>query len=114
MAVLETGEHVHIVERRFFVDDVRRHFVGVVKAYDENSLRIVGYVWVFNAREGRFSRRREKRERVLVLGDKLIINVLPRTVRPEEIVYVSDGNRRMAITDNKGFSLDISEFVEVR
>lgn len=42
MPVLEAGERVHIVERRFFVDDVRRHFVGVVKAYDENSLRIIG------------------------------------------------------------------------
>jgi hypothetical protein len=114
MAVLEIGEVVHIVERRFFVDDVRRHFVGLVKAYDENSLRIVGYVWVYNVREGRFVRRREKRERVLVLGDKLIINVLPKSIRPEEVVYVSGSDRRMAITDKKDFSLDISEFVDVK
>jgi hypothetical protein len=114
MSVLEEGEIVHIVERRFFVDDVRRHFVGVVKAYDENSIRIVGYVWVYNVREGKFVRRREKRERILVLGDKLIINVLPRTIRPEEIVYVVGSDRRMAITDKKNFSLDISEFVDVK
>jgi hypothetical protein len=114
MAVIEAGERVHIVERRFFVDDVRRHLVGIVKEYDENSLRLVGYVWVYNAREGRFVRRREKRERVLVLGDKLIINILPKTVAPEEIVYASDSSRRMYITDNKKFALDISEFVDVK
>jgi hypothetical protein len=114
MTVLEAGEHVHIVERRFFVDDVRRHFVGVVKAYDENSIRITGYVWVYNHREGKFVRRRDKRERVLVLGDKLIINIIPKSVQPEDLVYVTDASHRMAITDRKNFTLDISEFVEMK
>jgi hypothetical protein len=88
--------------------------VGVVKAYDENSIRITGYVWVYNNREGKFVRRREKRERVLVLGDKLIINVIPKSVQPEDLVYATDANRRMAITDRKNFTLDISEFVEMK
>jgi hypothetical protein len=39
---------------------------------------------------------------VLVLGDKLIINVLPKSIRPEEVVYVSGSDRRMAITDQEG------------
>lgn len=97
-----------------FFDDVSRYPVGRVKAYDENCIRIVGYVWVYSTREGGLLRRREKREWVLVLGDKLVINILPPTVSPESTVYATDTSRKMFVTDGKKFSLGISEFVELK
>jgi hypothetical protein len=77
MNVIDVGEKLHIVEKRYFADDVRRHFVGEVKAYNNNILRLLGYVWVYNAQQAKFTRRKEIRERLLILGDRLIINVLP-------------------------------------
>ena len=57
MAVIKTGEKLHIVEKRFFVDDVRRHFIGEVKEADNNTIRLVGYVWFYNKRQAKFIRR---------------------------------------------------------
>jgi hypothetical protein len=114
MTSLEKDELVHIVERRFFADDVRRHFVGRVVSYDGDILRVVGYVWIFQNRTGKFVRRREKRERVFVLADNLIINVLPKGLTADAIVYATDNDRRMYITDTKGFALDLSEFAEIK
>lgn len=34
--VLEIGEKVHVMVKRAFVGDIRRHFVGEVKAVGEN------------------------------------------------------------------------------
>jgi hypothetical protein len=112
--ILEAGEKIHVVERRMFLDDVRRHFVGEVKRVTESAIRITGYVWVYNHREAKFVRRREKRDRLLVLGDRLIINVLPRDVVVEEVVYNTDDVRRMFVTDNRGFVLELSEFVDLK
>ena len=114
MATIEAGEVIHIIEKRIFADDVRRHFVGKVNGYDGTVLRVTGYVWIFSSRTGKFIRRREKRERVFVLGDRLIINVLPKNVAFDAIVYADDAQRRMYITDNHNFILDLSEFAELK
>ena len=42
--ILEQGEKVHIVERRYFTDDVRRHLVGEVIQCTEQAIRLEGYV----------------------------------------------------------------------
>jgi hypothetical protein len=67
MAIINIGEKLHVVEKRIFADDVRRHFVGEVKGYDPSIIRLSGYVWVYNVQQSKFIRRPEIRERILVL-----------------------------------------------
>ncbi len=112
MSIVAVNEKVHIIEKRLFVDDVRRHFVGEVKAYSDNAVRVVGYTWVYNSTEGRYKKRTGRRERIIILGDRIIINVIPKETIIEDVSYVVDKNSRLFITDNRNFQLDISEFVD--
>ncbi len=112
--ILEQGEKVHIVERRYFTDDVRRHLVGEVIKCTEQAIRLEGYVWVFDIGNGRFVRKPERRERIVCLGDRLTINVLPLEVDLETVKYVADPQRGLVVTDERSFSLEITEFGVMR
>ena len=112
--IFEIGEKVHIVERRFFTDDLRRHFVGEVIQCTDYAFRIVGYTWAFDSFKGEFTRKPEKRVRVIFGGERHTINIIPRHVNIEEIKYVRDQNKGLVATDGKGFSLEISEFTLMR
>ncbi len=50
--ILEPGEKVHIVERRYSADDVRRHLIGEVLRCTEQAIRLKGYVWFSILRTG--------------------------------------------------------------
>ena len=108
--ILEPGEKLHIVERRFFSDDVQRHVIGEVLRCTEQVIRLQGYIWVFDLSDGRFVRKPEKRERIIHLHGRLTINVIPRDVDPSMVKYVVDPQRGLQVTDGKDFSLDIAEF----
>jgi len=41
--ILEQGEKVHIIERRYFADDIRRHVAGEVLKCTEHAIRLKGY-----------------------------------------------------------------------
>jgi hypothetical protein len=112
--ILEQGENVHIIERRYFTDDVRRHLVGKVIKCTEQAIRLKGYVWVFDIANGRFIRKPERRERIVCLYDRLTINVLPPEVDLDAVKYVTDSQRGLVATDEKSFSLEITEFGVMR
>jgi hypothetical protein len=113
--ILEPGEKVHVVERRHFSDDVRRHFMGQVLKCTEYAVRLKGYVWVFDDMSGRFIRKPEMRERVISLvGDRLIINVIPPEVNIGEVRYVTDPQEGLLVTDGKNLFLEISELTAMR
>ena len=60
--MLRTGEKVHIIERRSFEKDLRRHFVGEIIDSSEQSIRVEGYAWVMDVTKGEFVRKPEKRQ----------------------------------------------------
>jgi hypothetical protein len=66
--ILEPGEKIHTIERRHFTDDIRRHVAGKVLRCTDQVVRLKGYVWVFDIVNGRFTRKAEKRERVIYLA----------------------------------------------
>jgi hypothetical protein len=111
--ILDIGEKVHIIERRLFADDLRRHLVGEITRCTENAIQLKAYVWVFHQLKG-FVRKPEKRERVLYLSDRLTINVIPREVKLEEIQYVNDPKKGLYVSDGKQFNLEINEFGDSR
>jgi len=109
-SVIEIGEKLHIITRRNFAEDLRRHFVGSVQAVALGEMRVIGYAFVFNPIDLAYRRRPEIRTRVFnTSGSMLIINVLPQTVRLDLMKYVMDDGR-LIVTDGSDFRLDVNEF----
>ena len=108
--VIELGEKVHIITRRKFEEDLRRHFLGVVLAVDGSLVRLEGYTFVFNANKNAFIKRPEKRVRIYDLSDSgYIVNIIPKEAELENVSYKMS-ELRLFVTDGKTFSLDINEF----
>jgi len=108
--ILCPGEKLHIIERRQFEGDVRRHFVGEVEEVSGSHLRVRGHAFVYSDRKQEFTRRAEERIRVFTLDSSLVINLLPPTIAVAEIRYVHSGTGLKA-TDGRSFQLDINEFM---
>lgn len=79
--VLEPGEIVHVVERRAFEADVRRHFAGRVDVVHDAAMRATGFVYALHAGRRLYERRSPERTRVFSLVDaRLVINVIPASL----------------------------------
>lgn len=109
-SLIEVGEKLHIITRRMFESDLRRHFAGTVRAVDGAVVRVQGYTYVFNANAQEYRRRPEVRTRIFALGDaQLIVNVIPSETDLERTLYVvRDG--RLVVSDGGKFNLDVNEF----
>lgn len=110
MKVVETDEIVHIIERRLFPDDVRRHFVGKVEAASKGCIRLRGFLFVYDTSASTFLRKPELRTRLFRLDNRIIVNVLPREVSVEEVRYSRDEEGNLSLTDGRELDLDVSEF----
>jgi hypothetical protein len=109
-SVLNIGDKVHIITRRLFPEDIRRHFAGEVLESSGDQIRTEGYVFIYNQATNEYERRPEKRIRIFSLsGAGVIVIVLPKTADLEALHYVSVNNR-LKCTDGKQFSMDINEF----
>ncbi|MDX1379711.1 MAG: hypothetical protein R3233_01255 [Xanthomonadales bacterium] len=110
-AVVHVGEKVHLVMRRRFESDVRRHFIGEVTAYDRGNARLEGYAYVFDARSNQFVRRDERRVKIVNLGDSgYVANVFSAEVDLSALRYTQSARGNLVVTDDNGFELDIHEF----
>jgi hypothetical protein len=109
--LLKPGEKIHVITRRLFEGDIRRHFAGEIVAASESSARLRGYTYVFYPGPNEYVRRPELRERIIALADAgNVINVIPQDVNLEKLVYRPSEQNRLIVTDNKSFHLDINEF----
>lgn len=108
--VVEIGEKVHVITRRLFKEDVRRHFAGTVTAAEGPLIRVEGYAFVFNPVTLDYVFRPEFRTRVFGIGDSNeVINVIPRASVLEHLRYeLLDG--RLVMTDGDVVALDINEY----
>ncbi|MFH1314022.1 MAG: hypothetical protein ABIJ00_12465 [Candidatus Eisenbacteria bacterium] len=113
--ILEKGEKVHIMVRRLFENDLRRHFVGEVIEVSGDLARMEGYVYVLDSMASEYIRRRTKRIRLIGLVDPgNIINVLPPDTDLEKIKYTEGPEGGLVVTDGKALTLDINEFGATR
>jgi hypothetical protein len=109
--LLKPGEKIHVITRRYFDGDLRRHFAGQVVTATESTARVQGYTFVFYPGPNEYVRRPDLRERIIALSDAgNIINVIPQEVNLEDLVYRPSEQNRLVVTDRKSFSLDINEF----
>jgi hypothetical protein len=108
-AVAEVGDKFHIMTRRLFENDLRRHFVGEVLAVSGGLAELEGYTFIFQASMNEYQRLPDTRVRVFSLGEAgHIVNKLPRNVELEAVGYRMIENRRV-VTDG-AFVLAINEF----
>ncbi len=110
-ALLSPGEKIHVMHRRRFDKDVRRHFVGQVEAYEQGIARAAGYVFVIDDLSKHLFVKRPDRRRKLVpvaSGD-VIVNVIPDQVDLERVTYEMK-DRVLTVTDGSGWSMDVKEF----
>jgi tRNA A58 N-methylase Trm61 len=109
--IVNRGEKIHIMVRRYFDTDLRRHFIGEVIEMSGSIARLEGYVFVLDTTTNQYIRRPERRTRIIGLGDSgNIVNVLPENTKLEKTQYVLCPDKRLIVTDGETFQLDINEF----
>jgi hypothetical protein len=107
--ILKKGEKLHVIHRRNFETEARRHFVGVVEAYENGVARVTGNVFSVDRSKYAFVRRPETRTRIISLmsGD-LLVNIIPAEVDLTKIHYKVE-NKVTRVTDGVSWHLDLSE-----
>lgn len=110
MDIIKVGEKLHIIERRYFESDPRRHFIGEVLSVAHDMIRIRGRVWIYDTVKNRFVEKPEVRERAMILGERHIVNVLPADLDINELVYETTDASVLIVTNHKGYTLDVNEF----
>ena len=107
--ILHPGEKLHVIHRRYFEKEARRHFVGTVDYCEAGVARVTGHVYGVDRSKYTFVKRPEKRTRIisLVSGDALI-NIIPATVDLDKVVYKQEG-KVVRVTDGSSWYMDLSE-----
>lgn len=110
--VVEPGEKLFIVTRRLFEGDLRRHFVGEVKAATESTVRLEGYTFFFDTGIGKYVKG-ERRGRIFGLGDSgFIIIIIPKDADLDRVSHRFSEKGGQVLSDGKTFELNVSEFSE--
>jgi len=108
--VVDIGDKLHIITRRRFDGDVRRHFAGEVTGCTGDLYELRGYEFVFSSGSNEYKRRPELRTRLFSLGEEgFIVTKISRHIDIESLEYRFLEKRRV-VTDRKAFTLDINEF----
>jgi len=109
--LIEKGEKLHLIARRRFDTDLRRHFIGEVLEAGETAVRARGFVFVLDRNTNQYIKRPGERVRIISLVDAgNIINLLPAEADLAQAEYSQSYERRLIIGDGKTFSLDVNEF----
>ncbi len=109
-SAIEIGDKLHIITRRRFENDVRRHFVGEVTGISGELHRIQGFAFVFTMGANEFIKHPELRTRLFSLGEEgFIVNKIPSEIAITSLNYRLV-KKHLVITDGANFSLDINEF----
>jgi hypothetical protein len=109
--IVNKGEKVHVIYRRHFESEVRRHFAGEIIEVSETTVRLEGNAIIFDNANNQYVKKTESRTTIIDLAESgYITNIIPREVNINELKYVLDNDMRLTLTDGKKFCLDINEF----
>ena len=113
-AAIEVGSKLHIITRRRFENDVRRHFAGEVRAISDDLQEIQGYAFVFEPKTNEYVKRPELRTRIFsVAQEGYIVTKLPAEIDIGSLHYrLLD--KRLVVTNGDKFVLEFNEFGGVR
>ena len=109
--IIKTGEKLHIVIRRLFETDIRRHFIGVVVEAAGSTVRLQGYAVILDKNSNQFVRKPELRTTVMDLAESgYFVNVLPPEIDISNLTYTYSSEKKLTLSDGAAFNLDINEF----
>lgn len=109
--LIEPGEKIHVIMRRAFESQVRRHLAGEVIAASGSEVRVTGYVFVYDERSAQYVRKNHKRTTILDLASSgYIVNVIPQAIDLESVRYETIDRNELFFTDGKTYRLNINEF----
>ena len=109
--LVEIDEKVHVVVRRAFETDLRRHFIGEIKVANGSIARIEGYLMVFDKSKNIFIKKPIVRNTIMDLSSSgYWVNIIPKDVKLEDLKYAYDIKDKLKLTDGKSFEIDINEF----
>ena len=110
--ILKQGDIIFIARRRLFVEDRPRFFIGVVDQLHDGIIRTTGYVWVKEHLTGSIIMLNDKRTKIVsVASSSLQIHVLPSHLVVDEVMIKPGHHQTTILTDDKGFTMDISDRV---
>jgi len=110
--ILTVGSKVLISHRRLFNEDQPRFFAGTVDGYEAGVIKVTGYTWVRDLRDG-LVRKADQRTKIVAIGSgTMIIYEIPRNVAVETLEIRQDGKRSLMLTDDQAFHMDLSEHPE--
>ena len=98
--ILEPGEKVHIIMRRNFENDPRRHFIGEIVEADEQVVKVKGRAVIFDSVNIQYEVKPDARIRIISLTDaRNIINIIPHENKIDNIKYVMSPEKKLVVTD---------------
>lgn len=110
--MLKPGEKLLIVHRRLFEKDTSRFFVGEVLDYEAGLARVKGYTFVKDMFSGSMKKKPDLRTKIIsIVSGTLIVYPLPVTVLLDSVRFSLDQEGGVILTDEGGFSMDVSESV---
>lgn len=108
--MLEQGEKLLIVHRRLFEKDIPRFFVGEVLAYEQGIAKVKGHTFVKDLFSGSMKKKPDLRTKVVsIVSGTFIVYQLPVTARLDSMRFSLDQDGGLVLTDEGGFSMDVSE-----
>lgn len=108
------GDKIHVIMRRQFEEDIRRHFIGEVLEAGGCVALVEGYVFVFIVGVNEFVKKTGKRKRIVSLVDsRNNINIISEDAEIDNVKYMLK-DKQIVVTDEKSFELDIHEFGSYR
>jgi len=109
--MLNPGDKLLIAHRRLFEEDQPRFFVGQVVAYEAGIAKVSGHAWVKERVRGDFARKPDERVKFVPLGSGSVMAYqLPGQVDLARLVLRTT-KHGMALTDDAGFSMDLTDRV---
>lgn len=105
--MLKSGDKIHVIHRQLFEKDARRHFIGVVEACEGPLVRASGYLYAADRKTNKFKSHPPVRTRIISLDSGVIVNILPDTVRIDQVKYEYASSSEITVTDGS-WSIDLS------
>lgn len=104
--VLEKDDIVHVVIRRTFEGDLRRHFIGEIIDCSGAIAKLRGNTILFDRGKNQFIKKPEIRTTIMNLAESgYIVNFIPKNVLLDSLQYAFSKDHKLFLTDWQILSL---------